>query len=71
MSMRCRVNNKTTPLEVCGMTPKEEDMEAKEDTKVVEDIEAEEGVDEHLAEDKDKSSVITTDNRDTSHETVR
>lgn len=53
------------------MTPKEEDMEAKEDTKVVEDIEAEEGVDEHLAEDKDKSSVITTDNRDTSHETVR
>ena len=62
MSMRCKVNNRLTPLE---------DMEAMEDMKVVEDIEAEEGVEEHLVEDEDQSSVITIDNRVTSHETIR
>ena len=47
------------------MTPEEEDMEVVEDTKV------EEGVEEHLAEDKDRLSTITVDNRVTSHETVQ
>ena len=48
MSMRCRVNNRITPLEVCNMTLEEEDMEVVEDMKVMEDTEAEEGVGEHL-----------------------
>ena len=69
--MRCKVNNKITPLEVRNMTSEEEDMEAEEDTKVVEDTEVEEGVEEHLAKDEDRLSVITTDNRFTSHETIR
>ena len=67
MSMRCKVHNRVTPLEVCNMTPEEEDMEAMEDMKVEEDIEAK----EHFTEDEDQSSVITMDNRVTSHETVR
>ena len=70
MSMQCKVNNRITPLEVRTTTPKEEDMEAEEDTKVMEDTEAEEGVEEHLAEDKDQSSVIIADSRVTSHKTV-
>lgn len=37
----------------------------------MEDIEVEEGVEEHLAEDEDQSSVITADNRVTLHEIVR
>ena len=69
--MRCKVNNRITPLEVRSMTLEEEDMEAMEDTKVEEDIEAKEGVEEHLAEDEDRLSVITMDNRVTSHETIR
>ena len=70
MSMRCRVNNRITQLEVCSTRPEEEDMETEEDTKIMEDIEAEEGVEEHLAEDKDQSSIITMDSRVTSRETV-
>ena len=70
MSMRCRVNNRITLLEVHNMTPKKQDMEAVEDTKVVVDTEAEEGVEEHLAEDKDQSSVITANSKDISHEIV-
>lgn len=57
MSMRCRVNNKITPFEVCSMTLEEEDMEAEEDTKVMEDTKAEDRVEEHLAEDEDRSSI--------------
>ena len=38
MSMRCKVNNKITPLEVRSTTLEKEDMEVVEDTKVVEDI---------------------------------
>lgn len=53
MSMQCKVNNRITLLEVHSTTPKEEDMEIVEDTKVVEDIEAEEGVQKHLAKDED------------------
>ena len=49
MSMRCKVNNRITPLEVCNTTSEEEDMEAMEDTDIKEDIE----VEEHLAEDED------------------
>ena len=71
MSMQCKVNNRLTPLEVRSTTPKEEDMDVVEDTKVMEDTEAEEGVKEHLAEDKDQSSIITAKSRVTSHETVR
>ena len=64
MSMRCKVSNRLTTPEVRGTTPKEEDME------LVEDIASEKGVEEHLAEDEDRSSAITMDNRVTSHETV-
>ena len=71
MSMQCRVNNRITPLEVHSMTPKEEDMEVVEDTKVEEDTEAEEGVKEHLVKDKERSSIITVDNRVTLHKTVQ
>ena len=48
------------------MTPKEEDMEAMENMKIMEDIEAK----EHLAEVEDRSYAITMDNRVTLHETV-
>ena len=71
MFMQCKVNNKLTLLEVHNTTPKEEDMEAVEDTKVEEDTEAEEGVQEHLAEVEDKSSSITVGSKVTLHETVR
>ena len=70
MSIRCKVNNKISLLEVHNTTSKEEDMEAVEDTKVKEDTEVEEGVEEHLAEDEDQSSIITMDNKVTSHETI-
>ena len=42
-----------------------------EDTKVEDDTEAKKRDEEHLAEDKDRSSAITVDNRVTSHDTVR
>ena len=44
MSMRCKVNNRLTPLEVRCTTQEEEDMKAVEDMKVMEDTEDEEGV---------------------------
>ena len=69
--MRCKVNNKITLLEVHNMTSEEEDMEAVEDMKIKEATEAEEVIKEHLAEDKDRFSIITAENRVTSHETVR
>ena len=53
MSMRCRMNNRITLVEVCSTTPEEEDMEAEEHTKVEEDTKAKEGVKEHLAKDED------------------
>ena len=71
MSMRCKVTNRITLPKVHSMTPTEEVMEAREDTKVVVDIEVEEEVEEHLAKEEDQSSIITMDNRVTSHETVR
>ena len=45
-------------------------MEAEEDMKGEVDTEVEEEVKEHLAEDEDRSSVITADNKVTLHETV-
>ena len=57
--MKCKVNNRITPLEVRNTTPEEEDTEAEEE------------VEEHLAEDEDRSSVIIADNKVTLHETVR
>ena len=71
MSMQCKVNNRLTPPEVHNTTPKEEDMEVVEDMKAMEATEVEEGVEEHLAKDEDRSSVITVDNRVTSHETIQ
>ena len=68
--MQCKVKNKLTPPEVRSTTPEEEDMEAEEDMKDVVDIEAEEGVEEHLVEGEDRSSTITVDSRVTSHETI-
>ena len=59
------MTNIITPLEVHSTTPEEEDMEVMEDT------EAKEGVEEHLAEDDDQLFVITMDNRATLHETIR
>ena len=70
MSMRCKVNNRITPPKVCSTTSEEEVMEAEEDMKAQVDTEAEEEVDENLAEDKDQSYVITVDNKVTSHETI-
>jgi hypothetical protein len=52
------------------MTLEEEVMESEEDMKGEVDIEAEEEEKEHLGEDEDRSSVITMDNRVTSHETI-
>ena len=46
-------------------------MEGEEDMKGEVDIEAEEEVKEHLAKEKDRSSIINVDNRVTSHETLR
>ena len=45
-------------------------MEVMEDMKVEEAIEAEEGVEKHLVEEEGRSSVITMNNRVTSHETI-
>ena len=53
------------------MTPEVEVMEAMEDMKEEEDTEVKEEVEEHLAKDKDRSSIIIVDNKVTSHETVR
>ena len=53
MSMRCKVNNRITPLEVHSTTLKEEVMEVMEDMKEEEDTKAKEEVKEHLAEDDD------------------
>ena len=44
---------------------REEDMNGEVDTK------AEEQVEEHLAEEEDRSSIITMDNRVTLHETMQ
>jgi len=52
------------------MTPQEEAMEVKEDMKEEVDIEAEGEVEEPLAKEEDRSSVITVDNRVTSPETI-
>ena len=71
MSMRCRVNNRITPLKVCSTTPEEEVTEAKEDMKEEVDTEAKEEVEEHLAKDEDRSFVITVDYTVTSHEPIR
>ena len=71
MSMRCKVNNIITPEKVHSMTPQEEAMELEEYMKEEVDIEAEEEFEEPLAEEEDRSSVITMDNRVTLHETVR
>ena len=71
MSMQCKLNNKITLSKVHSMTPKEEVMEGEEDMKGEVDIEAEEEVKENLAEEEDRSSVITVDNRVTSHETIQ
>ena len=70
MSIRCKVNNRITPLKVRSRTPTKEVMEVMEDTKVVVDIEAEEEVKEHLAKEEDRSFVITMDNRVTSPKIV-
>ena len=70
MSMRCKVNNRLTPSEVHNTTLKEEDMQVMEDTKVVEDIEAGEGVEDHLSEVEDQSSTITVGSKVTTHETI-
>jgi hypothetical protein len=51
--MRCKVNNRITPLKVHSTTLEEEVMGAKEDMKEEVDKEAEEEDEEHLAEDKD------------------
>ena len=69
--MRCKVNNRITPLKVRSTTPEEEVMEAEEDMKGEVDTEAEEEIEEHLAEEENRSSVITADNRVTSHETIQ
>ena len=53
MSMRCKVNNRITPQNVRNMTPEEDVMEDEEDMKEGVDIEAEEAVKEHLAEEED------------------
>ena len=53
------------------MTPEEEVMEVEEDMKEKEGIEAEEEVEEHLAEDEDRSSIIIVDNKVTSHDIFR
>ena len=69
MSMQCKVNNRITLLKVCSTAPKEEVMEAEEDMKEEVDTEAKEEVKEHLAEEEDRSSTITVDNRVTSPKT--
>ena len=71
MSMRCKVNNRITPPKVRSTTLEEEVMEGEEDMKGEVDIEAEEEIKEHLAEEEDRSSVITVDNKVTLHKTAR
>ena len=70
MSMRCKVNNRITLPKLCSTTLEEEVMEDKEDMKGEVDIEVEKEVEEHLAEEEDRLSVINADNRVTSHETI-
>ena len=69
--MRYKVNNRITPQKVRSTTPEKEVMEGEEDMKEEVDIETEEEVEEHLAKEEDRSSIITVDNRVTSPETVR
>ena len=52
------------------MTPEEEVMKGEEVMKEEVDTEAEEEVEEPLAEEEDRSSIITMDNRVTSPETA-
>ena len=68
--MRCKVNNRITPLKVHSTTPEKEVMEGEEDMKEEVDTEAKEEVGEHLAEEEDRSFSITVDNRVTSPETA-
>ena len=51
--MQCRVNNITTPLKVRSTTLENEVMEGEEDMKEEVDAEAEEEVEEPLAEEED------------------
>ena len=53
MSMRCKVNNRITPPKVCSTTSKKEFMADEVDMKEEVDIQAEEEVEEHLAEEED------------------
>ena len=69
--MWCKVNNRITLQKVRNTTPEEEVMEDEEDMKEGVDTEAEEEFKEHLAKEEDWSSIITMDNRVTSHETVQ
>ena len=64
--MRCKVNNRITPPKVRSTTLEEEVMEGEEDMEEEVDTEAEEEVKEPLAEEEDRSSIITMDNRVTS-----
>ena len=63
MSMQCKVSNRITLLGLHSMT-----LDVEE---AMEDIEAEEGVEENLDEVKGRSFAITMDSRVTSHETIR
>lgn len=51
--MRCKVNNRISPPKVRSTNPEEEVMEGEEDMKEEVDTEAEEKVEEHLAEEED------------------
>ena len=62
-----KVNNRVTPQKVRSMILEKEVMEGEEDMKEEVDTEAE----EPLAEEEDRSSIITVDNRVTSPETIR
>ena len=70
MSMRCKVNNRITPPKMRSTTSENEVMEGEEDMKEEVDTEAKEEVKEPLAEEEDRSSIITVDNRVTSHKTI-
>ena len=70
MSMRCKVNNRITPQNVRNMTPEEDVMEDEEDMKEEVDTKDEEKVEEPVAEEEDRSFVITVDNKVTSSETI-
>ena len=64
------MNNIIALPKVHSMTLEEEVMEVEEDMKAEVDKKAKEEVEEHLAEEEDRSFVITVDNRVTSPEIV-